>query len=483
MTQTAVQLNTGYFLPYQVDWIKDPAHAKLWDKSRRIGATYAESYKAVRKRNLEKGRIDYWFSSADESAAFEFAEYCQKWCDMFDQVFEYIVEPYDHEIDAPEGKKTVQRNRYVIWFPNRSRITCMSSNPKRFRSKGGDVTLDEFDWHDDADEMYSAAEPCLMWGGDLSLLTTRSFEGSNFDRKVIEAKKILSGELDPAKDFVMPWSYHYTPITVAVDQGLAEKIKRLDHVDPAVRARFLHECRARAGNQDKFNREYMCIPSSEASTLIPYDLYYACQDPNCLKTIGTGPKYMGFDVAREQHKTVIWIDELVGDVLVPRVIETMQKTKYGVQKQRIADLIRQHNVVRACGDATGIGDMLVEELQREFGEYRVEKIKFTATSKDSMASRVLGRMQDRRRRVPDDVTVRESFHSIRKVVTANHNVRYDTTQSGTEHGDEWWACCLSEEAAHCPDTHVTITNLTDPDLKPGETNADETDYEEAYELV
>lgn len=450
MTKTPVKIGSGYFLPDQVDWIKDNNRYKLWDKSRRIGATYSESYRAVRKRNLEKSRIDYWFSSADESAAFEFAEYCQQWCDMFDQVHEFITEPYDHEIDTPEGKKTVQRQRYVIWFPSKSRITCMSSNPKRFRSKGGDVTLDEFDWHDDPDEMWASCEACIIWGGEISILTTRSYEGSNFDRKVIEAKKIIAGELDPDKDLVLPWSYHYTPITVAVEHGLAEKIHKLDHEDPKVRERFIRECRARAGNDDKFNREYMCIPSAEAATLIPYDLYYACQDEHCLKTTGNGPKYMGFDVAREKHKTVIWIDELVGDVLVPRVILSLRKMPYGVQRQTIADLIRKHDVVRACGDATGIGDMLVEELQKEFGTYRVEKIKFTAQSKDIMASRVLGRMQDRRRRVPDDQTVREAFHSIRKVVTASKNVRYDTSQTGDEHADEFWACGLSEEAAHNP---------------------------------
>lgn len=439
-----------YFLPYQNKWIVDASRYRLWDKSRRIGATYAESYKAVRDRNLTKEKRDYWFSSADESAAFEFAEYCRRWCEIFEAVHKYMVETYEDVIRTPEGEKVVKRNNYVIWFPNGSRINCMTSNPRRFRSKGGDVTLDEYDWHDDPEEMYAAAESCIMWGGNLSILTTRSFEGSDFDKKVKDAKKIIAGQLDPNKDFVLPWSYHYTPITVAVDQGLAEKINRTNSINPELRIKFLHECRSRAANEDKYNREYMCIPSMEATTLISYDLYYSCQDEHCLKTHGNGPMYMGFDIAREKHKTVIWIDELVGDVLVPRVIVTLRKTKYGVQKQTISDLIKKHNICRACGDATGIGDMLVEELQREFGEYRVEKIKFTAQSKDAMASRVLGRMQDRRRRVPDDVDVRESFHSIRKVVTANNNVRYDTTQSGEEHGDEFWACALSEEAAHNP---------------------------------
>jgi hypothetical protein len=45
-------LSKDYFLPYQVAWIADDSHFKLWDKSRRIGATYAESYRAVRRRNL-----------------------------------------------------------------------------------------------------------------------------------------------------------------------------------------------------------------------------------------------------------------------------------------------------------------------------------------------------------------------------------------------------------------------------------------------
>jgi phage FluMu gp28-like protein len=448
---------SGYFLPYQNKWILDESNCKLWDKSRRIGATYAESFKAVRDRNLIKKKRDYWFSSADESAAFEFAEYCRTWCEITEAVHECFDEPYDDIVDG----KVVKKTNYVVRFPhNDSRINCMSSNPRRFRSKGGDVCLDEFDWHDNAEEMYSAAEPCTMWGFSLSILTTRSYENSMFDQLVKEAKKIISGDLNPDVDIVLPWSYHYVPITVAVEQGLAEKIKKLDHVDPEVRKKFLRECRARARSLDKFNREYMCVPSSEASTLIPYDLYYKCQDDNCLNTIGDGPKYMGFDIAREHHKTVFWIDELVGDVMVCREIVRMRKAKYGLQQQMAEDLINKYDIVRACGDATGIGDMLVESLQKRFGTHRVEKVKFTSASKDQMASRQLALMQDVKTRVPDDPEARESFHSIKKVVTASNNIRYDTTQSGDEHADDFWAACLSKQAGHNPLPKPEIIDLT-----------------------
>ncbi len=39
------QLSKDYFFEYQIDWINDDRNALLWDKSRRIGATYADSYR------------------------------------------------------------------------------------------------------------------------------------------------------------------------------------------------------------------------------------------------------------------------------------------------------------------------------------------------------------------------------------------------------------------------------------------------------
>jgi phage FluMu gp28-like protein len=423
----------------------DGARYRLGDKSRRIGLSYAESYATCRKRNLGS-KVDYWYSSADESAAYEFIQYCKMWCEAMERLVQYHVDTYDDIIDG----KVCKKNSYVVTFPSGARVTAMTSNPKRFRSKGGDVCLDEFDWHDNPEEMYGAAESCLMWGGTLTILTTRSYKGSMFDQLVEQAKKVIAGQLDPAKDYVLPWSYHFLPITVAVEQGLAEKINRLDHIDLAVRDKFLHECRARARSEDKFNREYMCIPSDDATTLIAYDMYYACQDSDCMNKMGDGPKYMGIDVARSHHKTVFWIWEKVGDVMVTRQVHKLRNTPYGAQFQFAADLIERHKIQRTCGDATGLGDMLIESLQDKFGVSRVEKVKFTSDTKDKLASKMLGFVQDKRVRLPDDMDCRESFHSIKKTVSAGNNVRYDTTQSNEEHADEFWAGCLGLDAGTQP---------------------------------
>jgi len=438
-------LPKGYFLPYQVDWITDNGRFKLWDKSRRIGATYAESYRAVRKRNSIDYRCDYWFSSADESAAVEFSLYCQQWCKLFQAVIHTAIEELEDDVGY-------RYNNYVVEFPNGSRINCMSSNPRRFRSKGGDICLDEFDWHDQPGPMLDAAMPATTWGYDISILTTRNGEGSEFDNLVKVAKQVETGELNPEKDPVLPWSYHHIPITIAVEQGLAEKIYKLDHVDPDARRRFLRECRARCRNEDAFNQEYMCIPSATASTLIPYDLYQSCEMADCLQALVPHTEsrreyYLGGDIGREKDLTVFWLWENVGDVLITRKVVKLYKTPYGVQLQVAEDLLANQNILRACIDATGIGDMLAESLQDKFGNYRVEKVKFTSAIKEHLASLMLGGFEDKRVRVPADRQIREDFHSVRKTITLAGNIRYDAARTEAGHADRFWAAALGKEAA------------------------------------
>ena len=421
----------------------------IYEKSRRIGATYADSYKTCRDRNTIDNRRDLWFSSADESAAYEYALYCKQWCDLTDIIVKQVLE----ELEDDKGYKY---NNYIVEWPNGSRVNCMSSNPRRFRSKGGDVVLDEFAWHDNPREMLDAALPTTTWGYNIRILSTHNGESSQFNEIIKLVKRVLSGELTFDEAKMLNWSLHHTPITTAVEQGLAEKVYKLDHVDPEARKRFLAECRARCRNEDAWNQEYMCIPSATESTLIPYDLYQSCEDPNCQRELESKERkeyYLGGDIGREKHLTVFWIDEKLGDVFICRKIIRLQKTPYNVQLTVLSDLLHNQNIKRACIDATGIGDMLVEQAQRMFGEYRVEKVKFTATVKEHLASQQLSLLQDKRCRVPDDRHVRESFHSIKKTITVAGNIRFDAVATDElGHADDFWASTLAKEAGKTNDT-------------------------------
>lgn len=114
-----------YFLDYQKNWLADKSPIKIWEKSRRIGATYVQSYEDV--EDIVSGKVpSVWFSSADESAAKEYILYCAQWAKMFDKSARDLGEV------VLDGDKNVKA--FQIVFSNGKRINALSSNPKAFRS-------------------------------------------------------------------------------------------------------------------------------------------------------------------------------------------------------------------------------------------------------------------------------------------------------------------------------------------------------------
>src|SRR3954470_17675089 len=72
------------FLPYQLKWIEDDSPLRLAEKSVRIGWTFCDAFKNVRKR-LQHPRRDYLFSSKDQSTAIEYVSTCYQFCQFYDK--------------------------------------------------------------------------------------------------------------------------------------------------------------------------------------------------------------------------------------------------------------------------------------------------------------------------------------------------------------------------------------------------------------
>src|SRR6267378_2230983 len=72
------------FLPYQLRWILDDSPLRLAEKSVRIGWTFCDAFKNVRKRLLYPRR-DYLFSSKDQTTAIEYVSTCYQFCELFNQ--------------------------------------------------------------------------------------------------------------------------------------------------------------------------------------------------------------------------------------------------------------------------------------------------------------------------------------------------------------------------------------------------------------
>jgi phage FluMu gp28-like protein len=422
-------MNSGYFLPYQAKWIADTSRFKIWEKSRRIGATYAESYEDVIDASKADKPIDVWFSSADESAAAEYIRYCEQWARLLDiaarDLGEIVVDK-DDDIKA----RTIE-------FATGKRVHGLSSNPKAFRSKGGKLVLDEYAFHKQPEEMWKAALPIITWGYPVRVLSTYNGKGNRYYRMVEDAKK---GKC---------WSLHTVTIEDAVRQGLADKIMGRTLTDEE-RAAWIEEQHQAAGDEETWLQEFMCQPVDEATAWLTWELITAVEHPDAGKPelYAGGVSYIGYDIGRRSDLTVMWVLEEVGDVLWTREVVEMKRARFADQDAEFDRLMGRYNVRRSCLDQTGMGEKVVEDAKGRHGEYKVEGVQFTLPVKQDLATAGKQRFEDRQVRIPASRTIRESHHAVRKQTTVAGNPRFDAERSEKiGHADHFWAHMLAVHAA------------------------------------
>lgn len=422
----------AYFLPYQVRWLANKSRLKIWEKSRRVGATYVQSYEDVRDAAIARGGVDVWFSSADETAAREYVHYAKQWARLLDTGAKDLGE---RALDDDRDVKI-----FGIEFANGKRINALSSSPKALRSKGGKVVLDEFAWHKQPDEMWAAAQPASLWGFQMRILSTYNGKGNRYYRLVDETRRGLGN-----------WSLESTPIQKAVSEGLADKI--VGHtLSLEERAQWLEELAATVNDSDIWQQEYCCIPIDSATAYLTWEQIIACESDQAGDPAGYchGPVFVGYDVARRRDLAVIWVLEQVGDVLVTREVVSLRNASFAAQEAELDRVLRDYRVLRVAIDQTGMGEPLVEQAKRRYGSTRVEGVLFTGTAKQELAQGLKQKFEDRRVRIPAHKAIREAHHAVRRVLTAAGNPRFDADRTDSGHADEFWAHALAIHAATNP---------------------------------
>lgn len=435
------------FLPYQKAWIEYEGRFALGEKSRRIGLTYGEAYRMTRKhiRKKVKGGKS-WFTSADLSAAEEYIDYVAFFAKYLNTAAEYIDEVVIDE------KNAVTAHR--VKFANGDECNAISSNPRRFRSKGGDITLDEFAHHEDQEKMYSAAKPSAMWGNDIRIISTHNGDDSYYNGLITDIKK---GEAGSMKN----WKLFKTTLEDAIKNGLVDTI--LGHkASKEEVADFLED--AYSGmTQEAIDEEFGCKPrSSNNSHLLPYELINPIEREDILNELLTGvigDLYVGVDIARKRNFTVIWIDEKLGDITYSRKIIPLKNMPFRNQKEVLYDVLSHPNFRRACIDATGIGANLAEDAAMDHGSLRVEEVVFTEKVKEELATDMYVAVEDRRTLIPKDKRIRDDFYSVKCVTSAAGKKRYEakTAEDGS-HADFFWAKALCVHAAKSYTGPIIITS-------------------------
>lgn len=470
---------SGYFLPYQINWLKDDSRIKVWEKSRRIGATYVQSYEDVRDAALGKVNA-VWFSSADESAAREYIVYVEQWAKLLN----YAAKSFDEMLI--EDERNIKT--FVVEFANGTRISAMSSNPKRFRSKGGKIVLDEFAHHENQEELWKAAWACAMWGDSVRILSTHN------------GICLFSEFVDDIKAGKLNWSLHTVTIQDAVKDGIVKKIyqKKFGRISTQEEEKaWLEEQKKNCKGIIIWLQEFCCVVIRETTAFITYEMLAKCEKKDVLyipltkikdvlyteeevkrnnipasRAAGKifynrqieellkpleliiNPFYTGMDIAETGHLSCIWITEKIGCIKYTRAVIVMEKVGFSVQEAILFRILGHPKSIRGCIDKTGIGANIGQNAIKKFGQFKVEPIHFTNPISNDLATNLYLAFEDVSIFIPEDEEIREDLHSIKQFTTGAGNVRFDTDSSkgkkkgeSQSHADRFWAAALSNYAS------------------------------------
>ena len=440
------------FLPYQARWISDRSRLKLMEKSRQIGMSWATAYAATERTAEADARWDQWVSSRDDLQARLFIEDCKRFAQVLHLVAEYLGEKV---ID--EDKKI---SAYVLNFANGHRIHSMSSNPDAQAGKRGGRVLDEFALHPDPRKLWSIAYPGITWGGSMEVISTHRGSHNFFNQLIREIRE--NG--NPKKI-----SLHRTTLQDALDEGFLYKLQQslpADHETQEMdESAYLDFIRSGCADDESFQQEYMCQPADDDAAFLEYDLIASCEY-NAGEdweysydqlAAARGRLYGGLDIGRTRDLTVLWVLELLGDVLYTRKIITLKNMSKPDQEAVLWPIMAL--LQRTCIDKSGLGIGWNDDAQKKFGAYRVEGVTFTGPVKEALAYPVRGKMQDKRMRIPYLPEVRADLRAVTKTTTEAGNIRFTAERSANGHADRFWALALGVHAASTPVSPIEFQSL------------------------
>lgn len=431
----------GIFLPYQSKWITDNSRLKGMEKARQIGMSWSTAYAADERTAAKGARHDQWVSSRDDLQAKLFIEDCKMWAGIMNMAAKDLGEI----VIDPKNKISA----YVLEFASGKRIHSMSSNPDAQAGKRGGRILDEFALNKDNRQLWAIAYPGITWGGSLEFISTHRGSHNFFNQLIREVR-----EHGNPKGI----SLHRVTLQDALDQGFLYKLQQMlpqdDERQEMDEARYFDYVRAGCADEESFQQEYMCNPADDDVAFLEYDLIASAEYPSNANwtTIEGGRLFAGIDIGRKSDLTVLWIVELLGDVLYTRHIERMQNMRKSEQEAIMWPWLQRCE--RICIDATGLGIGWADDAQDYFGQHRVEAVTFTPKVKEALAYPIRGKMEDRLLRIPNDPKVRADLRQVTKQVTAAGNIRFAAERTVDGHADHFWALGLAVHAASTPGVYL-----------------------------
>ncbi len=478
----ASNVESEYFLPYQEKWILDDSMLRLAEKSVRIGWTYADAFKNVRKRLHHKKR-DYLFTTKDQGTAIEYVETCKQFAQIYNvakSIISHGIDEYKVPRFNDDGRDTgftdVVKVGYIK-FDNGSRIMAFSSNANALRAYGGDVGMDEYAFHPDAEALWAAGSGRTTWGFDLGVWSSHNGDSTKFSEFAHEAAAGVGG-----------WSYYKVTMPDAIDQGLVEKINQVSG-QSKTREAFLADCKTRARTEDIYQQEYMCNPRGGNSSIVPWMSITRCQEDYRIErvhfeheqivkdfgefkenekdarrkrikdylaqafsgTLANIVRYkLGFDVAAsgEGDLACVYVDEEKGGVLTNRALFTCRTEDWDFIEAVVFYFMDSLSDVVGAGDETGLGRQICWRLMQKYPN-RFFGVNF-ASKKSEMGTLLMTQLQGGEKKFSKhEPDLASDYYAIQKVYINRKWVFKNGKNQLNEasHCDIAWAGGLSSYAA------------------------------------
>ncbi|MCM1321639.1 MAG: hypothetical protein NC041_07195 [Bacteroides sp.] len=475
-------MGKAVLLPYQKQWLLDKALVKVWEKSRRIGASYAEALNCVLIAMLTKpaGGMNCYYLSYSKEMTQQFITDCAFWAHILgiacSDMEEAVIKDEDKDIMV-----------YRIRFASGFEIWGLPSVPRSLRSKQGHAVIDEAAFVDDLAELLKAAMALLMWGGSVSILSTHNGDDNPFN---ILIQQIHSGDKD--------YSLHHTTITDALADGLYKRICETKDKEwsEEIEKHWLAQLEKDYG--EAAEEELYCIPARSGERYFPAALIaqvavkdkpvfrFAVDDSftfekserrekQCrqwfkqVKPVllaSDFPVCFGEDFARSGDLTVLHFDMELSDGNTDTLcVVELRNIPFAQQWQFIklcCDTLK--NFDGAAFDSRGNGQMIAELAAQEYPGCIFQVMLSRQWYAENMP-RLKTAFEDNTTNIPDDSFIKDDY----KVVSLVQGIPLITDRTGNKrskrHGDHCIAKAMSlfahnelEESGYQPMTYEAVSS-------------------------
>lgn len=409
-------MKTPILFDYQKKWLADNSRFKVAMFARQTGKTFTTTLEIVLDclQTEAKGERTRWviLSRGERQAKEAINEGVKRHMEAMGVACNVLEVPFNATLNALE-----------VVFPNGSKITALPANPDTARGFSANVFLDEFAFHADSREIWKALFPVISAGWKLRVVSTPNGKGNKFYELMTDLANT-------------EWSRHTVDIYQAVADGLPRNVEQL---------------KKGLNDEDAWAQEFELQWLDEASSWLSYDLIDSVEHAHAgLPELYSGnPCFVGMDIAVRGDLTVIWVLELVGDILWTREIITLKRTALRHQLDELSAVMKRYNVIACYLDQTGMGEKMVEDAQYKHGTECVQGVLFNVATKLNMATVGKNAFEDRKIRIPQgDSDLREDLHKLKKITGSTGQPRFVAESDSKGHADRTWACFLALLAAN-----------------------------------